>query len=573
MSTHALGFLLARSARNRVVAATTRLRSPRYALGALVGAAYVVLVFGHPAHSHHPRPGLDPSSHWVTLAPLALAALVAWWWIRGGFESALAFAPAEADFLFPAPVRRRTLIAYKLLRAQPGLVFTAAFFFIVFPVTIPLAWPLAFVSIWLIVTALQWHQLAASLVRADLAEHAASARRSALPVTILLVALAALLTGLVSVLPALRAASSIDQMLALVTMALQQPGPKVVLYPFRLLLAPVLAPDTASWLRALPAVLALLALHFVWVIRSDSAFEEAAAEAGRKRAEMRANRRKGLALHRPAMKRVARPWFDLRPTGRPGTALVWKNVVGFTRELRPAFMSVALAAIGIVYALVAAGTHSLRSGADIAAGVLGALLVMTAVMSPIGLRYDLRGDLRHMELLRTYPIRGRELVTGEIVGATVSLALMQAVLLIVALLFAAAGTLGRVHPGLVALAALLGLPIIVTVTAIQCTIQNALALLFPAWVRDTEEMGIQVMGQRLLSMLGSMFLLTLLIVPAIIVGAIAFAAAAALWGTVAAAIAAGVIACATLVGEIAGVMVWLGRVYDRLDPVEAGLLA
>lgn len=573
MSAAALGFLLGRSTRNRFVAAMSRLRSPRYAVGAVVGVGYFVLVFGPRMSRHHARAPLMPSSPLVTLAPLALAALVAWWWFRGGFQSVLAFTPAEVEFLFPAPLRRRTLILYKLLRAQLGIVLTSVLILLILPVTLPLAWPFTLVALVLVLTVLHWHQLGASLVRADLAEHAtAAARRGTLPLVIFAAALIALLSGLLPELPAMRASADLHEMIAHLGVAMQQPGPAVVLYPFRLLIAPVAALDIAAWLRALPAILVLLALHGIWVIRSDSAFEEAAAEAGRKRAERLANRRRGLTIRRPESKPASRAWFDLQPTGRRGTAIVWKNVIVFTREFRPATLALALLAIAVVYVLALVNTHSLRSGADTAAGVLAAFLLMSTVMSPIGLRNDLRGDLRRMELLRTYPLTGRELVTGEIAGATLSLALMQAPLLLLVIASALLGSLGSTHAGLIVLAAALGMPILVTATGIQYTIQNAIALFFPAWVRDTVPTGIDGMGQRILMMIGSIVLLMLLLIPALVIGGLAFLAADVLAGLTAGIVAAGVLAVITLWGELAGAMVWLGRTYDRLDPVEAGLL-
>ncbi|HEX6964288.1 MAG TPA: putative ABC exporter domain-containing protein [Gemmatimonadaceae bacterium] len=573
MSAAALGFLLRRSSRNRFVSAMSRLRSPRYAIGAAVGIGYVVLIFGPSMSGRRPRPLLTPASPLISLAPLALAALVAWWWFRGGFESVLAFTPAEVEFLFPAPLTRRTLILYKLLRTQFGLVFTAAFFLIVLPVTLPLSWPLAFVSLVLVLTVLHFHQLGSSLVRADLAEHATAAgRRSAIPIAIGIVAFVALLSGLVPELPAILASADVHAMLAHLDAAMRRPAPAIVLYPFRLLLAPVVARDVAAWLRSLPAVLALLALHGIWVIRSDAAFEEAAAEAGRKRAERLANRRRGLTIQRPTSKPATRAWFSLAPTGRPGIAIAWKNVLVLTREFRPGLLAIAMLLIAAVYVFLIVGTHSVRTGADTAAGVLAAMLVLTMTMSPIGLRNDLRGDLRRLELLRTYPLSGRELVTSEIIGATLSLALMQAGLLALMIASAILGGLGHAHPMLVLLAAVLGLPILVTFTAIQYTIQNAIALFFPAWVRDTIPTGIDGMGQRILMMFGSIMMLALLLIPPLIVGGLAFLAADLTAGGTAATIAGAFIASVTVWGELAGAMLWLGRVYDRLDPVEAGLL-
>ena len=63
----------------------------------------------------------DPSEvadEFDVIAALGMVALVTFWWVRGGYQRALAFTPVESHFLFPAPVKRRQLIHFKLLRAQ-----------------------------------------------------------------------------------------------------------------------------------------------------------------------------------------------------------------------------------------------------------------------------------------------------------------------------------------------------------------------------------------------------------------------------------------------------------------------
>ena len=50
------------------------------------------------------------------LSTCALALFTAKWWLLGSTNSALAFTPAEVQLLFPAPIRRRTLVLYKIAR-------------------------------------------------------------------------------------------------------------------------------------------------------------------------------------------------------------------------------------------------------------------------------------------------------------------------------------------------------------------------------------------------------------------------------------------------------------------------
>src|SRR5262249_36197291 len=94
----------------------------------------------------------------------------------------------------------------------------------------------------------------------------------------------------------------------------------IVLWPLRVLVALPLATSPAAFVHALPPVLALLALHYVWVIGTDTAFEESVAA----RAEKLGGRR--FAPRIISAKAAPAP-FTLSPIGRPETAILWKNLI------------------------------------------------------------------------------------------------------------------------------------------------------------------------------------------------------------------------------------------------------
>ena len=77
-----------------------------------------------------------------------------------------------------------------------------------------------------------------------------------------------------------------------------------------------------------------LALHYIWVIRSDVAFEEPSVEASQKLAEKTAAARAGNWQAAGKKFKRKRPPFKLRPSGPPLMALVWKYLInagsGFT---------------------------------------------------------------------------------------------------------------------------------------------------------------------------------------------------------------------------------------------------
>src|SRR3954471_474367 len=63
-------------------------------------------------------------------------------------ERAIAFTPPGVDFLFPGPVTRRQLLAYKLLKSSVGAIVTATIFSFVFLRYVP-SWRAGWLGIFL----------------------------------------------------------------------------------------------------------------------------------------------------------------------------------------------------------------------------------------------------------------------------------------------------------------------------------------------------------------------------------------------------------------------------------------
>ncbi len=101
-----------------------------------------------------------------------------------------------------------------------------------------------------------------------------------------------------------------------------------LLLPFRVVVRPFLASlDPGAFGAAVGPALLLLALHYLWVVRSDVAFEEASIAASQRHAVRVAAMRSGNWQNtRPARKRRAP--FRLAPTGPPAVAILWKNLLG-----------------------------------------------------------------------------------------------------------------------------------------------------------------------------------------------------------------------------------------------------
>jgi ABC-2 type transport system permease protein len=337
-----------------------------------------------------------------------------------------------------------------------------------------------------------------------------------------------------------------------------------LLLPFRLAAAPITATDAATWGAAMGPALVLLLLHYGWVLRAETAFEEAAAEWSLARARSQSG-----PAHGAARGTVTPTLLPLAPVGSTAAALVWKNLAAVFRRRRVRFALLSYAALSAGLAMAsAAGAHGLTRAA-------GALALTWAgfalLLGPQWVRNDLRRDLRQMELLRTFPLRGRTVVAAEAAASTVSLTLIQLALLGAAWL-AFAGEVGGEttlrERTLLLGAAILVLPLI-NYTALL--LQNGAALLYPAWMSAVGDGagGLEALGQNLLATVAFAVLLALLLAPPVASGLLV---AMLLGGGEAAAIVVGAaIGCAVLAGEAALLAQVLGSVYDRTDASTPGI--
>jgi hypothetical protein len=354
---------------------------------------------------------------------------------------------------------------------------------------------------------------------------------------------------------------------------LSEPAPRLVLLPFRLLIAPTLAPSIAAWLPAFAIAAGLLVLHYLWVQRSDASFEETAAAEGARVADALAAVRSGgrMRLHftrgfRPA--RLSRPLLRLEPTGRAAYAIFWKNVL-YTQRLFRRGTLVTVALIGVF--MLSASLTMAERGLHAVAGLLFTIVGGVTVFGPFMFRNDLRMDLPFVELLRTYPVRGRDVVGAGVAASAACVTITQLVLLVVALTVAVLGGLiGALLAVGAALAALLVLPVVNTMAVL---IQNAIALLFPAWTKLGAQGGggMEAVGQNMLNLIASVVALVLVMILPAIAGALVVAPVAMQFGNIA--MWPGAVATlAALALEAALIAHWLGGLYDNLDVVESELL-
>jgi hypothetical protein len=118
----------------------------------------------------------------------------------------------------------------------------------------------------------------------------------------------------------------------------------------------------------------------------------------------------------------------------------------------------------------------------------------------------------------------------------------------------------------VLLAAIVILPV---VNLMSLTIQNAIALLVPAWVRiggplDSGQIAFEALGQRALGAIAALIALAIALAPATVAGV----AVTAVVGMSPLAVTLGLAVGLAVAGaELALAMRWLGGLFDRTDPV------
>ncbi len=565
MSSAALGYLTRATFRNRAIGAARRLRSPRYALAMAIGAAYIWFSLlrrstgaGEIAHAL-----LGARSE--LLITLAVLVFVAFGWFSGGDRRTLAFSQAEVFLLFPAPLSRRALVVYKISRSQILIAFNALIWVFVLRRGGGEGLPalLRYLAVWIVLSNLALHRLGAALVRVSWREHGRTgARRQWIALALFAAIIAVLLVIVVRVWPALRASGGLGEMIDELQRAFSSPAALAVLFPIRIALAPAFAHSPAGWAGAMWPALVLAALQLWWVLRTDAAFEEAAVEASLQRARrIEMLRSRGVArVIEP--KRIRRT-LPLAPTGFPLVAIVWKNVLCLVRAGQLASLAALVVSAGALsVAVTSAGSGSFAENVMVFSTLMIALLFLLGTRL---VRSDLREDLLHLDALKTLPLSGRSIVAAEITSSAVPIAAAQLVLLVASFVSYWFTKRPPLSPRW-ALAVFLGGPAtLIALDAATLTIQNGTALLFPSWVRLGVQQpgGVEILGQGILTTVGSLVLLAIALVPPVLLALILFFATGG--GAIALASSAWLGAALLLVEVWLGVG-RLGRVFEKSEP-------
>jgi hypothetical protein len=310
----------------------------------------------------------------------------------------------------------------------------------------------------------------------------------------------------------------------------------------------------------------VLALHYLWVIRSNVSFEEASLEVSRRFAEKISAARQGKTMEGKP-KTGSRPPFVLAPIGFAPIAFLWKNLISAKAAFRT--RTLVFVVIPIVVGGVVMGAGGTRGSAMLGtAAILTLMLFVWSLLIGAQLvRCDFRQDLSAMDVLRIYPLRGWQVAVGELMAPLIILTGVQFLLLMLMAVLNLTGG-GSIRLPQLPLTWFAAAAIIAPFwNGLVLLIPNAAVLLFPGWFQSRPDapQGIEVTGQRLLLLFGQMIVVGISIIPAALGFTLGFApmqlagagAIAPLTGALAGAV--------VLAGEIVLGIWLLGKLFDRFD--------
>lgn len=589
----ALLYLRLTSLRNLVIHHIRRLRQPKYVLGTAVAVAYFYFFVGrrfgtsmaargNPFAAAAPQgvAGFTVMAVCVVLAALGMVR-IAFAWVSPADNPGFRFTEAEIAFLFPAPVPRKTLIHYRLISAQVGILFTSVLIALFFNRSGYLGGHrvLRAIGWWVILSTFDLHLNGTNLMLARMRERSAHYllwRITAVSAIVLYCV--AVFWSAYSVAGDFATAGDFTSgaMDRVSGVLLASPLFHWLTLPFRVVLGPYASTSPADFAAAIVPALLVLGLHYRWVLNTEANFEEGSIAIAEKRAAARAAAQRGEMPRIGSSRPKARSGpFPLAPTGLPEVAFLWKNLL----SMRSAIFS--RRALFIMFGVMAGLSFTLgptfsRHGASGGGEAIRHIVIVfsaiaagyTVMLGPQIVRQDLRSDLPNIDLLKTYPIEGWRLALGELLAP----ALILSVVLWCTIVAAAAsidpaGEIEWLTPGVrvTAVACLaFAAPLL---CIIQLIVPNSIMVIFPGWYNSSRSRsgGVEMFGQRLIFSVVQIFFALVVFVPAACLGTLVFFSSNWLLG-ITPAVVLSTLAVVPILGGEAAVGLWfLGDRFRGFD--------
>ena len=389
-----------------------QLRSVRGAAFFIIGLCIIGFWVGSQFLPIYKSGPIDPR---VTLsfAPLIIFGMCMLNLFTSAGERAVTFTPAEVDFLFPGPFSRRTLLIYKLTKTSLATIFSALLFggmlrrfggMYVYRVG----------GVWFLFQFMQLLAMTLALVQANLGERIFTAGRW------WLLAIIAAAGGL-AVWQVFQRQHELT--LPVVLQATQTRIGRTLLAPFSVFAHLLAAKTLLNFLKwAMVAAVIDSALVVVVLLLDTNYMETSAAVSARRYARLARVRRSGIAgLAKPTGTRwkiPTLPW--LAGTG----PLIWRQSTTAIRTARTLLTILSLLAIGCGIAVARIPEERAAIGF-----LVGSIVYLNLFLAQM-LKFDFRGDLDYLEVLRSLPIRPVAVAAAQLVVPSLVLAVLEILLLV-----------------------------------------------------------------------------------------------------------------------------------------------
>jgi hypothetical protein len=476
------------------------------------------------------------------LAPMGLFAFTLLFVFTSAGEAAVAFTPAEVDILFSAPFTRRSLLLYKLAKTGLALVFVSAFMSLMMLMNLR-SWLAGFVGMMLSLGMMQLVGMVTALAGQIVAESVYTWARKLVMLAVAILAMWGLAQvagkveteGLTGILAALR----------------ESPVFRVVLAPFEVFTRAMFAeqwfPELAVWGAGALAIDAALVMI---VLKLDANYLETAATISQKVYERLRRSKQGGGIAMPVGARAGRLRVGALPWLAGAGPVAWRQLLIVLRTSRHLLIT-SMLVVGMVGAglLFSPGMkHGPQAPTLVPWFGIGMTFYITFIFS-MQLPWAFRGDLDHIEFLKTLPLAPGFVAVGELAGGVLLLTALQVVLFAVL-------TAATPHgwPLMVAAAAFC-LPF----NGLMLALNNFLFLLYPVRHPTGTTFDFQMFGKLMLFMfLQVVLLLPLLGIPAAL-GAAAYLLAGYSWPAFV------VTTWCVLAAELVPMVLAVAWAFDRFD--------
>ena len=435
--------------------------------------------------------------------------------IFGVSMRSLYFKPAEIDFLFPAPVSRRQLVAFNVLSRMRVQTLSTLWCWVFF-LSWSGSWYGALVGAFLLFTLVQLTTQASGLLFSTLSETLGKRLR-----IVAWIVVGALAGG--AVLAMVASTPELGEITDLIRHPVIR-GVSIVTRPF---VEVFLSRSPATLLLWGSISAALLVAEFLLILLTDVAFSERSLAAGRKvQARLRRMRSDGsaMAASSPGSARWSLP--GLPRLGGAGV-LAWRQGLEILRNLRSILTMLLLGLIPVVPLWMVRRRFNVTDDQGLPPGeALGGnsaisietavpLVVLMTIMFTQNTAFDFRRDLDRMVTFKTLPLRSSIIAAGQILPMTGLLTAVQ--YLVIAVLVPLCGEISVT----LLVTTLIGLPLL---NWNVIALDNAVFLFFPYRINPQDTSNVPFMGRVMLTMFFKMTALGVLVGIGAVLGTITWMA-------------------------------------------------